>query len=59
MLNIQLQGQAPEETIEETTRIWKANCLMLRFWINIMKNPGFFLDVPVPELGQLFSHLLQ
>lgn len=29
----------------ETVHIWKTNSLPLRFWVNILKNPQFVLDV--------------
>jgi plexin B len=39
-----------QDDIDETIRVWKANSLILRFWINIMKNPCFFLDVSLHDL---------
>ncbi|MGH0182764.1 UNVERIFIED_CONTAM: hypothetical protein FKN15_027224 [Acipenser sinensis] len=34
---------------KETVHIWKTNSLPLRFWVNILKNPQFILDVQVPN----------
>ncbi|XP_041129023.1 plexin-B3 isoform X2 [Polyodon spathula] len=34
---------------KETVHIWKTNSLPLRFWVNILKNPQFILDVQVPS----------
>ncbi|XP_047441531.1 plexin-B1 [Mugil cephalus] len=33
----------------ETVHIWKTNSLPLRFWVNILKNPQFVLDVQVTD----------
>ncbi|XP_027131388.1 plexin-B3 isoform X2 [Larimichthys crocea] len=33
----------------ETVHIWKTNSLPLRFWVNILKNPQFVLDVQVSD----------
>ncbi|OTF73069.1 hypothetical protein BLA29_008935 [Euroglyphus maynei] len=30
---------------QKVAHIWKSNCLPLRFWVNIIKNPEFVLDV--------------
>uniref|UniRef100_A0A1A8UH63 Plexin-B1 n=1 Tax=Nothobranchius furzeri TaxID=105023 RepID=A0A1A8UH63_NOTFU len=34
---------------KETVHIWKTNSLPLRFWVNILKNPQFVLDVQVTD----------
>ncbi|XP_058873186.1 LOW QUALITY PROTEIN: plexin-B1 [Acipenser ruthenus] len=34
---------------KETVHIWKTNSVPLRFWVNILKNPQFILDVHVPN----------
>uniref|UniRef100_A0A8C3A4Q1 Plexin-B1 n=1 Tax=Cyclopterus lumpus TaxID=8103 RepID=A0A8C3A4Q1_CYCLU len=33
----------------ETVHIWKTNSLPLRFWVNILKNPQFVLDVQITD----------
>ncbi|XP_037335663.2 plexin-B1 [Pungitius pungitius] len=33
----------------ETVHIWKTNSLPLRFWVNILKNPQFVLDVQISD----------
>ncbi|XP_065215112.1 plexin-A1-like [Planococcus citri] len=32
-------------TDEEVVHAWKSNCLPLRFWVNLIKNPDFLFDV--------------
>ncbi|XP_043935226.1 plexin-B3-like [Protopterus annectens] len=34
---------------QETVHIWKTNSLLLRFWVNILKNPQFIFDVHVSD----------
>ncbi|XP_004086439.1 plexin-B1-like [Oryzias latipes] len=33
----------------DTVHIWKTNSLPLRFWVNILKNPQFVLDVQITD----------
>ncbi|XP_076803971.1 plexin-A4-like [Clavelina lepadiformis] len=42
-----LDGQAARHGITdpETVHTWKSNCLPLRFWVNLIKNPEFVYDV--------------
>ncbi|XP_061549767.1 plexin-B3 isoform X1 [Phycodurus eques] len=46
-----LDDMAEKHDIEdpETVHIWKTNSLPLRFWVNILKNPQFVLDVQVTD----------
>ncbi|XP_061662266.1 plexin-B3 isoform X3 [Syngnathoides biaculeatus] len=46
-----LDDMAEKYDIEdpETVHIWKTNSLPLRFWVNILKNPQFVLDVQVTD----------
>jgi len=30
------------------SHIWKSNCLPLRFWVNLIKNPDFLFDIEKP-----------
>uniref|UniRef100_F6Q5G2 Plexin-B3 n=1 Tax=Ornithorhynchus anatinus TaxID=9258 RepID=F6Q5G2_ORNAN len=34
---------------EETLHIWKTNSLLLRFWVNTLKNPQFIFDVRMSD----------
>ncbi|XP_007507041.2 plexin-B3 isoform X1 [Monodelphis domestica] len=34
---------------QETLHIWKTNSLLLRFWVNTLKNPQFIFDVRVSD----------
>uniref|UniRef100_A0A670YJW0 Plexin-B3 n=1 Tax=Pseudonaja textilis TaxID=8673 RepID=A0A670YJW0_PSETE len=36
-------------TEPETLHIWKTNSLLLRFWVNTLKNPQFIFDVRVSD----------
>ncbi|XP_031659318.1 plexin-D1 [Oncorhynchus kisutch] len=42
-----LEEQADKRGITDpdTLHIWKTNCLPLRFWVNILKNPQFVFDI--------------
>ncbi|XP_053576743.1 plexin-D1 [Bombina bombina] len=42
-----LEEQAEKRGISDpdTLHIWKTNCLPLRFWVNILKNPQFVFDM--------------
>ncbi|XP_065214457.1 plexin-A2-like [Planococcus citri] len=42
-----LDGQALQHGITdpEVVHVWKNNCLPLRFWVNLIKNPEFLFDV--------------
>ncbi|XP_023581194.1 plexin-B3 [Trichechus manatus latirostris] len=46
-----LDGLAEKHGIEdpETLHIWKTNSLLLRFWVNTLKNPQFIFDVRVSD----------
>uniref|UniRef100_A0A673LCB1 Plexin-B2-like n=1 Tax=Sinocyclocheilus rhinocerous TaxID=307959 RepID=A0A673LCB1_9TELE len=44
------QAQKHDNVDEETIHIWKTNSLPLRFWVNILKNPHFIVDVHVTEV---------
>nr|XP_020469454.1 plexin-B3-like [Monopterus albus] len=46
-----LDDMAEKHAIDdpETVHIWKTNSLPLRFWVNILKNPQFVLDVQVTD----------
>ncbi|XP_037706109.1 plexin-B1 [Choloepus didactylus] len=46
-----LDEQAQQHGIsdQDTVHIWKTNSLPLRFWINIIKNPQFVLDVQTSD----------
>ncbi|XP_058144446.1 plexin-B1 isoform X2 [Dasypus novemcinctus] len=46
-----LDEQAQQHGIsdQDTIHIWKTNSLPLRFWINIIKNPQFVLDVQTSD----------
>ncbi|KAI6654131.1 Plexin-A2 [Oopsacas minuta] len=35
-------------TDPETIHTWKNNSLVLRFWVNLLKNPHFILDIDMP-----------
>ncbi|XP_075712951.1 plexin-C1 [Rhinoderma darwinii] len=39
------QSEIRKITDPDVVHIWKTNSLPLRFWINILKNPQFFLDI--------------
>ncbi|XP_077355581.1 plexin-B2a [Festucalex cinctus] len=43
---------------EETLHIWKTNSLPLRFWVNILRNPHFILDVHVSEVVDASLHVI-
>ncbi|XP_024140535.1 plexin-B2 [Oryzias melastigma] len=43
---------------EETLHIWKTNSLPLRFWVNILRNPHFILDVHVTEVVDASLHVI-
>ncbi|XP_069489373.1 plexin-A2 [Ambystoma mexicanum] len=42
-----LDEQADKHTIHDTDvrHTWKSNCLPLRFWVNVIKNPQFVFDI--------------
>ncbi|XP_006877284.1 PREDICTED: plexin-B3 [Chrysochloris asiatica] len=46
-----LDELADKHSIEdpETLHIWKTNSLLLRFWVNTLKNPQFIFDVRVSD----------
>jgi len=33
---------------QHLAHIWKSNCLPLRFWVNLIKNPDFLFDIDKP-----------
>ncbi|XP_065213054.1 plexin-A4-like [Planococcus citri] len=37
-------------TDPEVVHAWKSNCLPLRFWVNLIKNPNFLFDVHKSEI---------
>ncbi|KAF3859662.1 hypothetical protein F7725_022061, partial [Dissostichus mawsoni] len=39
------QAERHDNVDEETLHIWKTNSLPLRFWVNILRNPQFIVDV--------------
>uniref|UniRef100_A0A673ASF8 Plexin-B2-like n=1 Tax=Sphaeramia orbicularis TaxID=375764 RepID=A0A673ASF8_9TELE len=43
---------------EETLHIWKTNSLPLRFWVNILRNPHFIVDVHVTEVVDASLHVI-
>ncbi|XP_077565510.1 plexin-B2-like isoform X2 [Stigmatopora nigra] len=43
---------------EETLHVWKTNSLPLRFWVNILRNPHFILDVHVTEVVDASLHVI-
>lgn len=42
-----LDEQAAENNIKDRNVVhqWKSNCLQLRFWVNLIKNPNFVYDI--------------
>ncbi|XP_004083331.2 plexin-B2 [Oryzias latipes] len=52
------QGQRHDNVDEETLHIWKTNSLPLRFWVNILRNPHFILDVHVTEVVDASLHVI-
>ncbi|XP_064129319.1 plexin-A2 isoform X1 [Loxodonta africana] len=42
-----LDEQADRHSIQDTDvrHTWKSNCLPLRFWVNVIKNPQFVFDI--------------
>ncbi|XP_076016194.1 plexin-B2-like [Genypterus blacodes] len=43
---------------EETLQIWKTNSLLLRFWVNLLRNPSFIFDVHVTEVVDGSLHVI-
>ncbi|XP_045927672.1 plexin-B2a [Micropterus dolomieu] len=43
---------------EETLHIWKTNSLPLRYWVNILRNPHFIVDVHVTEVVDASLHVI-
>lgn len=39
------EGLANGITDHEVLQSWKSNCLQLRFWVNLIKNPDFIFDI--------------
>ena len=35
-------------TDPEVIQTWKNNSVVLRFWVNLLKNPQFILDIDMP-----------
>ncbi|CAN9508504.1 unnamed protein product [Ophioblennius macclurei] len=52
------QAQRHDNVDEETLHIWKTNSLPLRFWVNILRNPHFILDVHVSEVVDASLHVI-
>ncbi|XP_063783686.1 plexin-C1 [Pseudophryne corroboree] len=54
------QGEIKKITDPEVLHIWKTNSLPLRFWVNILKNPQFVLDIKkTPLLDSCLSVITQ
>uniref|UniRef100_A0A3P8UYJ5 Plexin b2a, tandem duplicate 1 n=1 Tax=Cynoglossus semilaevis TaxID=244447 RepID=A0A3P8UYJ5_CYNSE len=43
---------------EETLHIWKTNSLLMRFWVNILRNPHFIFDIHATEVVDASLHVL-
>uniref|UniRef100_UPI00358FF6A5 plexin-D1 isoform X2 n=1 Tax=Myxine glutinosa TaxID=7769 RepID=UPI00358FF6A5 len=57
-----LEEQAKRRGVSdaETIHIWKTNSLLLRFWVNILKNPQFVFDIEkTPHMDACLSVLAQ
>uniref|UniRef100_A0A672I5P3 Plexin b2a n=1 Tax=Salarias fasciatus TaxID=181472 RepID=A0A672I5P3_SALFA len=52
------QAERHDNVDEETLHIWKTNSLPLRFWVNILRNPHFILDVHVTEVVDASLHVI-
>nr|XP_027194961.1 plexin-A4-like [Dermatophagoides pteronyssinus] len=44
-INLSEKDEFDRRESQDVAHIWKSNCLPLRFWVNIIKNPEFVLDV--------------
>ncbi|XP_075065505.1 plexin-C1 [Mixophyes fleayi] len=54
------QGEIKKITDPDVMHIWKTNSLPLRFWVNILKNPQFVLDIKkTPLLDSCLSVITQ
>ncbi|XP_043964125.1 plexin-B2-like isoform X2 [Gambusia affinis] len=52
------QAERHDNVDEETLHIWKTNSLPMRFWVNILRNPQFILDVHVTEVVDASLHVI-
>ncbi|KAG7496795.1 plexin-B2-like [Solea senegalensis] len=52
------QAMRHDNVDEETLHIWKTNSLLMRFWVNILRNPHFIFDVHVTEVVDASLHVI-
>uniref|UniRef100_A0A3Q2PA14 Plexin b2a, tandem duplicate 1 n=1 Tax=Fundulus heteroclitus TaxID=8078 RepID=A0A3Q2PA14_FUNHE len=52
------QAERHDNVDEETLHIWKTNSLPMRFWVNILRNPHFILDVHLTEVVDASLHVI-